>query len=299
MVGSLCIIFGDNLMSIIDKAQDTVISHTPSVLKALGKVKFFLFVIPITCVIIGVLSQKFLPARYIVTSSFKIGSFATPANPVPLPLASETQLRARLRANALELREEYPTTLLIKTIIENDVVSPTVTGVGSAKTIEFMKKMIEPEINLHNGRLEKLQAVQEKRSESLEGLLEEMQQLAESLSKSQQSITAPIELLAIQHGLDSTRERIGKIKLELSTLSLLNASDLYIDTTQIIIEPRMLYTSKWSRPLTFGAAGLVIGLIIISLIALTSIFRTIISKRMHHGTPETQPGKADKPLNNL
>lgn len=275
-----------------------MINHTPHVIDALGKVKFFLIVIPISCVIIGIFSQKFLPARYIVTSSFKIGSFATPANPVPIPLASETQLKARLRAKALELREEeYPTTLLIKTIIENDVVSPTVTGVGSAKTLEFMKKMIEPEINLHNSRLEKLQAVQAERRASLENLLEELQQLTESLVKAQKSSEAPIELLAIQNGLDNTRERIGKIKLELSTLSLLNASDLYIDSTQIVIEPRMLYTTKWSRPLTFGVGGLIIGLIIVSLIALTSILRTILSKKRHQRTLETQSGQTERSAN--
>ena len=285
-------------MSLICSVQDTVINNTPHVIDALGKVKFFLIVIPISCVIIGILSQKFLPARYIVTSSFKIGSFATPANPVPIPLASETQLKARLRAKALELREEeYPTTLLIKTIIENDVVSPTVTGVGSAKTLEFMKKMIEPEINLHNSRLEKLQAVQAERRASLENLLEELQQLTESLVKAQKSSEAPIELLAIQNGLDNTRERIGKIKLELSTLSLLNASDLYIDSTQIVIEPRMLYTTKWSRPLTFGVGGLIIGLIIVSLIALTSILRTILSKKRHQRTLETQSGQTERSAN--
>jgi hypothetical protein len=72
------------------------------------------------------------------------------------------------------------------------------------------------------------------RKESLEIQLEELGHLAESLSKAQQTSTQPIELLAIQNGLDNTTERLGKIKLELSTLSLLNASDLYIDTTQIV-----------------------------------------------------------------
>lgn len=275
-------------MSITDKVQDTVISHTPQVLTALGKNKLYLIVIPIICLVVGILSQRLLPARYIVTCSFKIGSFATPANPVPVPLASETQLKARLRATALKLREEYPTTFLLKTIIENDIVSPTVTGAGSAKTLEFMKRMIEPEISLHNSRLEKLQTVQAKRRESLESLLEELIQLTDSLSKTQQNSSAPIELLASQNGLDNTRERIGKIKLELSTLSLLNASDLYIDTTQVVIAPRMLYTSKWSRPLTFGGVGLAIGLIITALIAIISILRAIISKKRYQGTPETQ-----------
>ena len=269
-------------MGLIDKAEETVTKHTPHVLHALGKVKLFLIVIPIICVILGILSQQFIPERNVATCSFKIGSFATPSNPKPVLLASEAQLKARLRATAIKIRdEEYPTALLIATLIENDVVTPTVNGVGPDDTVTFLKKVIEPEINLHNGRLDKLQLVQAVRKESLEGQLEELRLLADSLSKAQQTSTEPIELLAIQHGLDNTRVRIGKIRLELSTLSLLNASDLYIDTTQIVQEPRVVYSSKWTRPLVFGVAGLAIGLILIVLIAITSIIRTIINKRIH------------------
>ena len=150
----------------------------------------------------------------------------------------------------------------------------------------FLKKIIEPEINLHNGRLDKLQSVQAFRKKSLERQLEELLLLADSLSKAQQTSTEPIELLAIQHGLDNTRVRIGKIRLELSTLSLLNASDLYIDTTQIVQEPRVVYSSKWTRPLVFGVAGLAIGLVLIVFIVITSIIRTIINKRMHEEDSE-------------
>ena len=55
-------------------------------------------------------------------------------------------------------------------------------------------------------------------------------------------------------------------------------SDLYIDTTQMVQEPRVIYSSKWTRPLFFGVGGLAIGLILIVLIAITSIIRTLISK---------------------
>jgi len=268
-------------MGLIDKAEETVAKHTPHVLQALGKVKFFLIVIPIICVVFGILSQQFIPERNVATCSFKIGSFATPSNPEPVLLASESQLKARLRATAIKLRDEYPTALLIATLIENDVVTPTVNGIGPDKTLVFLKKVIEPEITLHNGRLDKLQSVQAVRKESLELQLEELMLLADSLSEARQTSTEPIQLLAIQHGLDNTRVRIGKIRLELSTLSLLNASDLYIDTTQIVQEPRVVYSSKWTRPLIFGVAGLAIGLILIVLIAITSIIRTLINKRIH------------------
>jgi hypothetical protein len=268
-------------MGLIDKAEGTVAKHTYHVLQALGKVKIFLIVIPIICVVFGILSQQFIPERNIATCSFKIGSFATPSNPEPVLLASESQLKARLRVTAIGLRDEYPTALIIATHIDNDVITPVVNGVGPEKTVAFLKKLIEPEINLHNGRLDKLQLVQATRKESLEIQLEELGHLADSLSKAQQTSTQPIELLAIQNGLDNTRERIGKIKLELNTLSLLNASDLYIDTTQIVQEPRVVYSSKWTRPLMFGVAGLAIGLILILLIAITSIIRTIINKKIH------------------
>jgi len=270
-------------MGIIDEAEKTVSKHTPQVLQELGKVKFFLIVIPIVSTVFGILSQQFIPERNVATCSFKIGSFATPANPQPVLLASESQLKARLRATAIELRDEYPTALLIATRIENDVVTPTVDAVGPEKTVAFLKKVVEPEINLHNGRLDKLQSVQAARKESLEVQLEELAHLADSFSKVHQTSTQPLELLAIQNELNNTRERIGKIKLELSTLSLLNASDLFIDTTQIVQEPRVVYTSEWIRPLVFGVAGLVIGLILIALIVITSIIHTNLVKKIRHG----------------
>ena len=266
-------------MSIIDKAEEAVSKHTPHMLHALGKVKLFLIVIPVICVVFGILSEQIMPERNVATCSFKIGSFATPSNPEPVLLASESQLKARLRATAINLRDKYPTAFLLTIAIENDVVTPTANGVGPEKTVAFLKKVIEPEINLHNGRLEKLQSVQDARKESLEIQLGELEFLADSLSKAQQTSTQSIELLAIQNGIDNARERSGKIKLELSTLSLLNASDLYIDTTQMVQEPRVIYSSKWARPLLFGVGGLAVGLILIVLIAITSIIRTLFIKR--------------------
>jgi hypothetical protein len=277
-------------MSIIDKAEATVTKHTPQVIVALGRVKFFLLVIPILSVVLGILSQYLFPERNVATCSFKIGSFATPANPVPVPLASETQLKARLRATSVQLREEYPTFLLIGTIIDGDVVTPTVSGVGPEKSIDFLKKVIEPEINLHNGRLEKLQAVQADRQESLERQLAELQKLEDELSSSDLAPESPLELLAIQIGLDNTRDRVAKIKLELTTLALFNASDLYIDKTLIVQEPRTVYSSKWTRPLVFGAIGLAIGLAIIFVIAATSIIRSIFRR---HSSKQESDGVAE------
>lgn len=262
-------------MGLVDKAEETLNKYTPQVILALGRIKFFLIVIPIIGVILGILSIYLFPERHVASCTFKIGSFATPANPVPVPLASETQLKARLRATSVELREEYPTFVLLKTTIDNDVITSTVSGVGPENSVAYLKKVIEPEINLHNSRLEKLQAVQADRTDSLERQLKELQALEDSLSSSDIPPGSPLELLAGQIGLKSTKERIAKIKVELSNLALINASDLYIDKTLIVQEPRAIYSSKWTRSLIFGAIGLAIGLVIIILIAATSVIRTV------------------------
>lgn len=262
-------------MGLVDKAEETLNKYTPQVILALGRIKFFLIVIPIIGVILGILSQYLFPERNVASCTFKIGSFATPANPVPVPLASETQLKARLRATSVEFREEYPTFVLLKTTIDNDVVTPTVSGVGPENSVAYLKKVIEPEINLHNSRLEKLQAVQADRTDSLERQLKELQALEDSLSSFDIPPGSPLELLAGQIGLKSTKERIAKIKVELSNLALINASDLYIDKTLIVQEPRAVYSSTWTRSLIFGAIGLAIGLVIIILIAATSVIRTV------------------------
>lgn len=266
-------------MGLEDKAEETLNKYTPQVILALGRIKFFLIVIPIIGAILGILSQYLFPERNVASCTFKIGSFATPANPVPVPLASETQLKARLRATSVELREEYPTFVLLKTTIDNDVVTPTVSGVGPENSVAYLKKVIEPEINLHNSRLEKLQAVQADRRDSLERQLKELQALEDSLSSSDIPPGSPLELLAGQIGLKNTKERIAKIKVELSNLALINASDLYIDKTLIVQEPRAIYSSKWTRSLIFGAIGLAIGLVIIILIAVTSVIRTVSRRR--------------------
>jgi len=106
-----------------------------------------------------------------------------------------------------------------------------------------------------------------------------LQTLDDELSSSDLTPDSLLELLAIQIGLDNTRDRIAKIKLELVTLALFNASDLYIDKSLIVQEPRIVYSSKWTRPLVFGAIGLSIGLVIIILIAATSIIRSVFRKQ--------------------
>lgn len=281
-------------MSIIDKAEETVIGKTPRVIEALGKIKFFLVVIPIICVVAGLLMQAVSSERNVGMVVFKMGSFATPANPKPVPLASNTQLKSRIRRDANELESTYPRSLIITTIIDNDVVSVTGTAKGPEITKSYLADVVQKEIDFQNGRLEKLQRVQGERRNSLESTLEELTIRVESLKRGVQSGKEPLAMFAMQQAIDNASARIASIKLELSTMSLLNASDLFIDTTQIIRPPFIIASSNWYRPVVFGAAGLAVGLLLTFLIAIIAIFRSLSrkvkkDKDRDHSDTETRP----------
>ena len=261
-------------MSIIAKAEETVIGTTPKVIEALGRIRFLLVVIPIVSVGIGIVSQSVTSERNIGSTTFKMGTFATPANPEPVLLANETQVRARLRNYANELKKsDYQKSLMITAIIDSDVVVVTGVAKGPELTKMFLHDLIQKEIDFQNGRLDKLQAVQNERKTSLESTLENLVNRSENLKQAIQSDVNPVALLAMQQGLDNADARISAIKLELSTLDLLNASDLYIDTTQFIRPPFIIASSNWYRPLIFGALGLAVGLGLTFLIAIITIIR--------------------------
>ena len=137
---------------------------------------------------------------------------------------------------------------------------------------------MQREIDFQNGRLKKLQAVQSDRRQSLETDLQELKDRKQSLANELGSTPDSIVVLALQQSLDSTTTRISNIQSELSTMSLLNASDLYIDTTQVVQPPFIVASSDWYRPLILGGIGLAIGLGLTLLIALITIFRALSSK---------------------
>jgi hypothetical protein len=266
-------------MGIIDKAEETVTNTGPHVLEALRKIKLLLVGIPIICVIVGIVSQKVLPERNIATATFKIGTFATPANPEPVPLAGESQMKARLRANSTNLRGEYSDALLITTLLDNDVVTPTATGLGPALTKDFLAAVIQREIDFQNGRLEKLQSVQNQRRESLKGQLGGLNRRIDVLSVAQTAGDDPVALLALQQEIDNARARAAVIRNELNTMSLLNASDLFIDTTQFIRAPFIVASSNWYRPVLYGAIGLAVGLLLTLVLAIIAIIRALTRKK--------------------
>ena len=77
--------------------------------------------------------------------------------------------------------------------------------------------------------------------------------------------------------------RIDKMQLQVRHF----ASDLFIDTTQIIQPPIVVASSNWYRPILYGVFGLAAGLLLTFIIAIITIILSISSRRKKKTNPET------------
>lgn len=150
------------MADLIDKAEEVVTGSAPHVIGALRKIRFLIIGIPLLSVGIGIVTEAVIPERHIVTATFKIGSFATGDAPTaPIPLAGEQQMTARMRANARDIRDQFEGGLLLTTTLTNDVMILTATAKGRDVAKDFLSNVINKEVAFHNGRLDKLIAVQD------------------------------------------------------------------------------------------------------------------------------------------
>lgn len=273
-------------MSFIKKAEESVTSATPTVFDALNRVKFLLITIPIICVGIGIAAQNITQEQNIGTVVFKMGTFATSANPEPVLLANETQVRARLRQYARDMYKHYPKSLLITSVVEKDVVRVTGFASGEFATEKYLADLVQKEIDFQNGRLEKLRKVQHERKKDIQQSLETQTRRLEEIARKLKVIDDPVSLLSLQQAQDNSYDRVAKIKKELAAHTLINSTDLFIDTTQIVQQPFIVASSNWYRPLIFGLIGLAVGLGLTLIIAIASIFSALTRKSREAANPE-------------
>jgi hypothetical protein len=273
-------------MSFIQKAEQSVTSATPTVFDALNRVKFLLITIPIICVGIGIAAQNITQEQNIGTVVFKMGTFATSANPEPVLLANETQVRARLRQYARDMYKHYPESLLITSVVEKDVVRVTGFASGEFATEKYLADLVQKEIDFQNGRLEKLRKVQHERKKDIQQSLETQTRRLEEIARKLKVIDDPVSLLSLQQAQDNSYDRVAKIKKELAAHTLINSTDLFIDTTQIVQQPFIVASSNWYRPLIFGLIGLAVGLGLTLIIAIASIFSALTRKSREAANPE-------------
>ena len=146
-------------------------------------------------------------------------------------------------------------------------------------TKKYLSDLIQMEIDFQNRRLDAYSKAQKKRMQGLEENLENFTRQREQLQRRINETRDPIAMLAMQQGIDNASSRISSIRLELDTYELLNASDLYIDTTQIIRDPIIVASSNWYRPIIFGAVGLAIGLFLTLVIAIIAVLRAFSRKK--------------------
>ena len=266
-------------MGIIAEADEGVTAATPKVFDALVNIKFLLITVPIVCVVIGLAMQAVTTERNVGMIKFELGSFATPDQPSPFPLAEAEQLKVRLRQHSRDIRDDYPRSVLITTLVENDVVTVTGTDKGDERTKQYLSALVQREIDFQNDRLEKMKKAQTQRMATLQEILEKMKGQRDALEAQIKQTDDPIAMLAVQQGIDNASARIGGIQKELDTYAVLNASDLFVDSTQVILEPFIVASSDWYRPLIAGAVGLGIGLLLTFLIAIIAVIRALSSAK--------------------
>jgi hypothetical protein len=275
-------------MGIIEKADQEVSATAPKVVEAISNIKFLIITVPVLCVVIAIVTQTITTERNIGMILFKLGTIATPASPDPVPLAGENQIRARLRQHSDDMRDgDYPKSLLIAVKIENDVVTITGTDKGDLNTRKYLLDLAQQEIDFQNGRFKKMQRVQRRRMKSQEQTLEDFTKQRTVLQRRLETAEDPVAMLALQQGIDNASIRIAGIRKELDTHDLLNASDLFVDTTQIIRRPVIIASSDWYRPLIFGAIGLAIGLFLTLVIVIVVILRAFSPKKHKNKDTDT------------
>lgn len=273
-------------MSIVDKAGEAVVSKTPHVMEALRRIRFLIIGIPLIGIAIGVLGQAVIPERDLMSASFKVGSFSVPGSTAgPVPLASETQMRTRLRNIARELRDKYEGAYLLHTDIDNDVVVVTATALGIEDSKDFLNETMQREITRHNNRLRKLSESQDRRRQLLEAELTDLKQRVDRFNEAQKHIAVETQgsaWFALLRSRGDARNRINVIKLELNQMELVAASDLFIDTSAVIEEPLLIARSQWYRPVLYGLIGLGVGALLTLILAVVAIIRALSGRRPKH-----------------
>lgn len=266
-------------MSIIEQAAEEVSDATPKMLDALANIKFLLITVPIACVLLGLATQTVTTERNVGLIKFEMGSFATPDRPNQVPLAEPEQVKVRIRQHSREIRDKYPKSVVISTILEDDIVIITGTAKGEDQTLKYLSALAQKEMDFQNDRLEKMKQVQSQRMEMLRSNLDKFKQQRDTLESQFKQSSDPIALLALQQGIDSASMRIASTQKELDSYAVLNASDLFVDSTQVILEPMMIASSKWYRPLIGGAIGLGVGLLITLIIAIIAMVVSLSSRK--------------------
>ena len=277
-------------MSIIEQAGEEVSEATPKMLDALVNIKFLLITVPIACVLIGLATQAVTTERNVGLIKFEMGSFATPDRPNQVALAEPEQVKVRIRQHSREIRETYPRSIVISTLLEDDVVIITGTAKGEDQTKKYLSALAKKEMDFQNDRLEKMKQAQSQRMEMLRNNLEKFKQQRDALESQFKQSSEPIALLALQQGIDSASMRIASIQKELDAYAVLNASDLFVDSTQVILEPMMVASSNWYRPLIGGAIGLGVGLLITLIIAIIAMVVSLSSGKANEEEGQVESG---------
>lgn len=268
------------MMGLADKATDLVAEETPHVLGALGRIKFFIIGIPIISVLIGIATQEVLPERHDVIAKFELGSFVLPddySNTVDL--AEEKPMYTRIRNSSKNIREKYEGAILLSVRLEEEspVVTVTATANGLDESTAFLRELIETELTFQNKRLANFTAILDERHKLLEDLVaestEERNELIEEIEGSPRTELSTSEWFALHNSRSRLNEKIALSELELNDMKFRQVLDFYIGESEVTVAPMLVAKSSWYRPLIFGVFGLAVGLFLVFILCIITVFR--------------------------
>jgi hypothetical protein len=264
-----------------DKATDLVAEKTPHVLGALGQIKFFIIGIPIISILIGIATQKVLPERHEVLAKFELGSFVLPGDySNPVDLAEEKPMYTRIRNSAKIIREKYDGALLLSARLEEEspVVTVTVTANGLDESTAFLHEVLNTELTFQNERLARFTEVFEDRKQLLNSLIAESSKARDELTQAIVELSGTDlgqgEWFALHSSRNRLNERVDLSKEELNDMKFLQALDFYIGKSEVTVVPTLVAKSSWYRPLIFGVFGLAVGLFLVLILCVFTVFRT-------------------------
>ena len=268
------------MMGLADKATDLVAEETPHVLGALGRIKFFIIGIPIISILIGIATQSLLPERHEVLAKFELGSFVLPGDySNPVDLAEEEPMYTRIRNSAKKTREKYDGALLLSVRLEEEspVVTVAATANGLDESAAFLRELIETELAFQNTRLANFTAILDERKKLLENLVaestKERNELTEEIEGSPRTDLGTGERFALHNSRGRLNEKIALSKLELNDMKYRQAIDFYIGESEITVAPMLVAKSSWYRPLIFGVFGLAVGLFLVFILCIITVFQ--------------------------
>jgi hypothetical protein len=133
-------------------------------------------------------------------------------------------------------------------------------------------------VAFQNERLARFTEVFEERKQLLKTLVAESSkardELTQAIGERSGTDLNQGEWITLHSSRNRLNERIDLSKEELNDMKFLQALDFYIGKSEVTVVPTLVAKSSWYRPLIFGVFGLAVGLFLVLILCVFTVFRT-------------------------